>query len=218
MNRFDKLTVPRGPGGRGHKKIRDQPHAVPMDSGGRDSGRRSSRTSPNIILDAYYIVISSNTIFLETRKRHYSAVLNHRSGERRGGGGTWRYSAKRGRSAIPYGRGGRAHDRHWRLALTKTNKRPSIVRMPPAGEQRGDLRSISGSDNDDFSTILGNQVIQALWREPCDSDELTQLMQAALAAMIGMKPRDELEGMLIAQLIAIHNAAMECYRRAMIGE
>jgi len=36
--------------------------------------------------------------------------------------------------------------------------------------------------------------------------------------MIGMKPRDELEGMLIGQLIASHNAAMECYRRAMIGE
>jgi hypothetical protein len=34
------------------------------------------------------------------------------------------------------------HDRHWRLALTKRNKRPSIIRMPPAGEQPGMLRSI----------------------------------------------------------------------------
>jgi hypothetical protein len=31
-----------------------------------------------------------------------------------------------------------------------------------------------------------------------------------------MKPRDEQEGILIGQLIACHNAAMECYRRAMI--
>jgi hypothetical protein len=30
--------------------------------------------------------------------------------------------------------------------------------------------------------------------------------------------KDELEGMMAAQLIAAHNAAMECYRRAMIGE
>jgi hypothetical protein len=30
--------------------------------------------------------------------------------------------------------------------------------------------------------------------------------------------RDELEGMIAAQLLAAHNAAMECYRRAMIGE
>ena len=80
------------------------------------------------------------------------------------------------------------------------------------------LRSISGSDNDDFSNILVSQVVNALWREPCDSAEQTPLMQAALAAMTGMKPRDELEGMLIGQLIATHNAAMECYRRAMLGE
>jgi hypothetical protein len=39
-----------------------------------------------------------------------------------------------------------------------------------------------------------------------------------LAVMIGMKPRDELEGMLIAQLIATHSAAMECYRRGMIAD
>jgi hypothetical protein len=37
-----------------------------------------------------------------------------------------------------------------------------------------------------------------------------------LAVMIGMKPRDGLEGMLIVQLIVTHSAAMECYRRAMI--
>ena len=102
--------------------------------------------------------------------------------------------------------------------MTKRNKRPSIIRMPPAGEQPGMLRSISGSDNDDFSNILVSQVVKALWRGPSDSAEQTQLMQAALAAMIGMKPRDELEGMLIGQLIATHNAAMECYRRAMLAD
>jgi len=31
-------------------------------------------------------------------------------------------------------------------------------------------------------------------------------------------PRDALEGMLIGQAIASHNAAMECYRRAMLNE
>src|SRR5271166_3625269 len=37
-------------------------------------------------------------------------------------------------------------------------------------------------------------------------------------ALIGIAPKDEIEGMLAAQLIACHNASMECYRRAMIGE
>jgi hypothetical protein len=37
-----------------------------------------------------------------------------------------------------------------------------------------------------------------------------------LAAIAGIEPRDEIEGMLVAQLIASHNAAMECYERAML--
>ncbi len=43
-------------------------------------------------------------------------------------------------------------------------------------------------------------------------------MTATLGAVAGIAPRDEFEGMVAAQLIAAHNAAMECYRRAMIGE
>ncbi len=39
-----------------------------------------------------------------------------------------------------------------------------------------------------------------------------------MAALIGIGPKDELEGMIASQLLAAHNAAMECYRRAMIGE
>ena len=36
--------------------------------------------------------------------------------------------------------------------------------------------------------------------------------------MCGIDPKDELEGMMAVQLLAAHNAAMECYRRSMIGE
>ena len=36
--------------------------------------------------------------------------------------------------------------------------------------------------------------------------------------MIGAKPSDEIEGMVAARLVATHNAAMECYRRAMIPD
>ena len=41
---------------------------------------------------------------------------------------------------------------------------------------------------------------------------------AAGAALIGIKPTDAIEGMLAAQMVATHNAALECYRRAMLGE
>jgi hypothetical protein len=31
--------------------------------------------------------------------------------------------------------------------------------------------------------------------------------------MVGIGPKDELEGMMAAQMLAAHSAAMECYRR-----
>jgi hypothetical protein len=52
-----------------------------------------------------------------------------------------------------------------------------------------------------------------------ESDEdRANLFNAAAAALIGIGPKDELEGMLAAQMIAAHSAAMECYRRAMIRD
>ena len=36
--------------------------------------------------------------------------------------------------------------------------------------------------------------------------------------LIGIAPSDEFEGMVAGHLVACHNASMECYRRAMIGE
>jgi len=43
-------------------------------------------------------------------------------------------------------------------------------------------------------------------------------MKSALEAMAGIAPRDEVEGMLAAQMVACHSAAMDCYRRAMLPE
>jgi hypothetical protein len=53
----------------------------------------------------------------------------------------------------------------------------------------------------------------------CGADARIHVEQSAtVAALMGIAPKDELEGMMAAQLVAAHNAAMECYRRAMIGE
>ncbi|MEQ1904887.1 MAG: hypothetical protein ABL888_11935, partial [Pirellulaceae bacterium] len=45
--------------------------------------------------------------------------------------------------------------------------------------------------------------------------ERDQLTRAAVAGLLGIEPKDEMEGMLAAQMIAVHSAAMECYRRGM---
>jgi hypothetical protein len=71
---------------------------------------------------------------------------------------------------------------------------------------------------DDFNSALANQTINTLWLKPLDEAEQKNQSQAALQAMVGIGPTDELEGMLAAQLLACHNASMECYRRAMLGE
>ncbi len=51
-----------------------------------------------------------------------------------------------------------------------------------------------------------------------DPEQRSRQFTAAVSAMVGIAPQDELEGMLAAQLVAANAAAMECYRRAMIDE
>jgi hypothetical protein len=54
--------------------------------------------------------------------------------------------------------------------------------------------------------------------QQADRDEAHKQHTAILLLLSGIDPKDELEGMLAAQLLTSHNAAMECYRRAMISE
>jgi hypothetical protein len=60
--------------------------------------------------------------------------------------------------------------------------------------------------------------MQSLWLKHSNEDDRDKQIKATAAALIGIAPNDEIEGMLAAQLIAAHNAAMECYRRAMLTE
>jgi hypothetical protein len=57
-----------------------------------------------------------------------------------------------------------------------------------------------------------------MWVKNSDAAERNRQLSATVAALVGIAPKDELEGMMAAQLLAAHNAAMECYRRAMLGE
>ena len=72
--------------------------------------------------------------------------------------------------------------------------------------------------SDDWNNIIANQTIQTLWLKHSDPATRDKQCSATVATLVGIGPKDELEGMMAAQLIAAHNAAMECYRRAMIGE
>ena len=97
---------------------------------------------------------------------------------------------------------------------TKTS---TIVANDPA-DLKGRLKNIGGSRSDHWNNILANQAVQTLWVKHSDAETRHRQCTATVAALVGIGPRDELEGMIAAQLIAAHSAAMECYRRAMLGD
>jgi hypothetical protein len=96
--------------------------------------------------------------------------------------------------------------------------KPASVSVDHPDNLKGALKSIGGSQSDNWNSILANQALQSLWLNNSNPETRDRQYQATVAALIGIGPRDELEGMLAAQLLASHNAALECYRRAMIGE
>ncbi len=74
-----------------------------------------------------------------------------------------------------------------------------------------------GTNDPDLAQQLINQVYKTLWMPAELSDEeRLQNIQSAIAALRGIKPQDEIEGMLATQMVATHAAAMECLRRSMI--
>ena len=77
------------------------------------------------------------------------------------------------------------------------------------------LKTIGGSQSDHWNNLLFNQAVQSFWTGNSETGTHRQQISATAAALASIGPRDELEGMMAAQLIAAHNAAMECYRRAM---
>jgi hypothetical protein len=79
----------------------------------------------------------------------------------------------------------------------------------------GAMQAIGGSRSDLWNSQLIEQTVQTLPIGTYDPAIAEKQYSATIAAMAGMAPKDELEGMMFAQLIAAHNAAMECHRRAM---
>ena len=94
--------------------------------------------------------------------------------------------------------------------------------MPRGGGHVGrpnGLKALGGSAFDILNTVLTNQAFKALWHPPGATPEQRAGEEStAIAAMAEFKPRDAIEGMMAAQAVAAHAAAMECYRRAMIPE
>lgn len=93
--------------------------------------------------------------------------------------------------------------------VQKLDERPS--------RKAGKFRHIGGSQDDVFNMELYRQAMNTAWLpEGIDRERQDRRFGAIAGAMSGVHPKDEVEGMLAAQMVAAHNAAMECYRRAML--
>lgn len=83
-------------------------------------------------------------------------------------------------------------------------------------------RAVGGSFVDEFNMALVNQTLRTFWNPDAGTHNRDHWTNAArdLAAygLAGIRPNNELEGMIAAQMIAAHAAAMECYRRAAITD
>ncbi len=79
------------------------------------------------------------------------------------------------------------------------------------------LAGTAGTKNSGLNMELINQAGAALWfPEGISEEEKLKRMVSVIALLKGIKPENEIEGLLATQMIATHHAAMECMRRAMI--
>lgn len=91
-----------------------------------------------------------------------------------------------------------------------------VARALEAVRQGRGLEGLGGSRSPEFNAVLLLQTTDALWEARLPGALKAVQDEAAMAALEGIGPKDELEGMLAAQMVATHAAAMEAYRRAML--
>lgn len=73
-----------------------------------------------------------------------------------------------------------------------------------------------GVSDPGLAAALAQQLAVTLWIP--GGVDAQERMDAAIAALKGIAPSGELEGMLAVQMVATHSAAMECLRRAALAE
>ena len=83
------------------------------------------------------------------------------------------------------------------MTKTKQPVRTNVVQAHDPSSLPGKLRSIGGSKSDTWNNVVANQEMQSIWGKNSDQEERNNLYSAAIAGLVGIGPKDELEGMLV---------------------
>ncbi len=104
-----------------------------------------------------------------------------------------------------------------RMTKRADAKKPSPT--PVEIESPKVLEEATGTVQPHLQQRLMNQIWETLWK-PDDLSEADReaRIRSAMDVLRGIRPKDEIEGLLATQMVATHNAAMECLRRAMIPQ
>lgn len=99
-------------------------------------------------------------------------------------------------------------------------KRKGTLAEQIAARSNGKWQQVAGTRSDDFNQMLLLQAAGTAWlpKGAEDPEAMDRNLYGVSAAMIDLAPTSAVEGMAAAQLVALHNAAMECARRAMIPD
>jgi hypothetical protein len=95
---------------------------------------------------------------------------------------------------------------------------PEPGRMNIVVDPRTGPRTLAGSDHQPFAEAMLDRVLSTIHTSTNDPQAGTNRIAAAAAALAAFKPADEIEGMLAGQAVAMHHMAMECFRRATLGD
>jgi hypothetical protein len=98
------------------------------------------------------------------------------------------------------------------------NQKLTSTTVEVVANERAESQIYGGSNCHNWNERIANQVGNSLWTPVGSkySDSHIDALSGSAGALVGISPRDTLEGMAAAQLIAAHEAVMECHRRAML--
>ena len=86
-------------------------------------------------------------------------------------------------------------------------------------ENWSDKLELGGSKDGHVACYAANQVLGTIWRGSKEDPDTKEIRDtAALCRVSDIGARDVIEAMLATQMVATHEAAMECFRRAALTE